>query len=113
MSDTGDRAPLWVAAAAIILLLALPLADGVPGRMLGVRVLLVAALVLIGFAAAKSSGPKSRTLLGDAVLLLVATAVLVLGDMAASGAVLLALAIGTLLWQRRRQPLAPLEGPRK
>jgi hypothetical protein len=95
-----------VAAAAVVLLLALPLADGVPGRMLGVRVLLVAALVLIGFAAAEGPGPRSRALLGDAVLALVATTVLVLGDVAATGTVLLAVAIGTLLWQRRRQSLA-------
>jgi hypothetical protein len=93
---------LWVALAATALTLGLPLVGDLPGRVLTVRVLLVGAIVLLGFAASGTSHRRNREQLVVAALaLLVFTAALVVRAITPTGVVLLSIAIGSLLWQRR------------
>ena len=102
-SRHGRRSPaLWVAIAATALSLGLPLVGDLPGRVLTVRVLLVAAIVLLIIAMAGSTTGQTRDhLVVAAVGLLVFTAALVSRGSAPTGVVLLAIAIGSLVWQRR------------
>ena len=103
MSGTNRQHPaLWVAVAATVLCLGLPIVAGFPGRVLTVRVLLVAAVVLITLAlAAPSVRQRERHLVAGAVVLLGFTMALLVRVLAPSGLVLLSIAIGSLLWQRR------------
>ena len=109
MSAERPRFALWVAAVATVLVLALPLvagADGtfeLPGRALTIRVLLVAALGLVLLCAVgrRDEPQRDRQLLGIAIALLVFAAAIVIRAITPAGAVLLAIAIGALLWQRR------------
>jgi hypothetical protein len=102
VSARRNGAPIFVAAGATALLLGLPLADGLPGKVLDVRVFIIGALVLIALAGlAGEHTSQARTLLAGAIASLVATAALVLSDIVATGAILLVIAIGSLLWQRR------------
>jgi hypothetical protein len=99
---TGHRPALWVAIAATVLSLGLPLEADLLGREHRVRVLLVGAIVLIALAlGAPTRRSKADHLVVAALVLLGFTAALVARAMVPSGAVLLALAIGSLLWQRR------------
>jgi hypothetical protein len=103
VSTTGRRSPaLWVAIAASVLCLGLPIVAGFPGRVLTVRVLLVGAVVLIALAlAAPVVRRRERHLVVGAVVLLGFTAALLVRALAPTGLVLLAIAIGSLLWQQR------------
>ena len=93
---------LWMALAATVLSLGLPLVADLPGRVLSVRVLLVGAIVLLAFAVAGSTGRRTRDhLVLGALGLLIFTAALVIRAVAPTGALLLAIAIASLLWQRR------------
>ena len=100
---------LWTALVATVLVLALPVvgtSDGsvtLPGRELTVRILLVAALVLTALAAAprSSSRRRARHLITAAVVLVGFTAALLIRFLTPTGAVLLTVVIGSLLWQRR------------
>jgi hypothetical protein len=107
--SNAARSPvlLWAAIVATILALALPLvgtADGsvsLTGRELTVRVLLVAALVLTALAVPRSSSRRrTRHLVTGAVVLVGFTAALLIRFLTPTGAVLLTVAIGSLLWQR-------------
>ena len=101
-AGSRHRPALWVAIAATVLCFGLPLVPGFPGRVLTVRVLLAGAVVLIALAlAAPSARRRERHLVVGAVVLLGSTAALVIRLVTPSGAVLLAIAIGSLLWQRR------------
>jgi hypothetical protein len=96
------RLALWVAIAATVLCLGLPIVAGFPGRVLTIRVLLVGAVVLIALAlAAPAARQRERRLVLGAVILLGFTAALIIRFLEPSGAILLAIAIGSLLWQRR------------
>jgi hypothetical protein len=101
--DHGHRSPaLWVAIAATALSLGLPLVGDLRGHVLSVRVLLVGAIVLLTVAVAESRERRTREhLVGAALVLLVFTAALVIRGVTSTGVVLLAIAIGSLLWQRR------------
>jgi hypothetical protein len=100
---------LWTALVATILVLALPVVgtpDGsvtATGRELTVRVLLVAAVVLTALAALPQSSSRRRNLhlITGAVVLVGFSAALLIGFLTPTGAVLLTIAIGSLLWQRR------------
>jgi hypothetical protein len=93
---------LWVAIAATALSLGLPLVGDLAGHVLSVRVLLVGAIVLLTVAAAGSQERRRREhLVVVALGLLVFTAALVVRAVTSTGVVLLAIAIGSLLWQRR------------
>jgi hypothetical protein len=93
---------LWMAIAATVLSLGLPLVADLPGRLLTVRVLLVGAIVLLAFAVGGSTGPRRRDhLVLGALGLLIFTAALVIRAVTPTGVVLLAIAIASLLWQRR------------
>jgi hypothetical protein len=100
---------LWTALVATVLVLALPVvgtADGsvaIAGRELTVRVLLVAALVLIAMVAVprSSSRRRARHLVTGAAVLVGFTAALLIRFLTPTGAVLLTLVLGCLLWQRR------------
>ena len=103
---TGEQGPgspaLWVALAATVLSLGLPLVGDLPGRVLTVRVLLVGAIVLLTVAVAGTKRSRARGQLVVAALgLLVFTLALVIRAITPTGVVLLAIAIGSLLWQRR------------
>jgi hypothetical protein len=103
-------APLWVAIVATVLSLGLPLAADLPGRALTVRVLLVGAVVLLAIAAFRSRPRDAREHLVVAALgLLVFTAALVIRAITPTGAVLLTIAIGSLLWQRHAWARSPDE----
>jgi hypothetical protein len=101
---------LWTAIVATVLVLALPIvgtADGsvtASGRELTVRVLLVAALVLTALAAATRSLSRRgvRHLVTGALVLVGFTAALLIRFLTPTGAVLLTVAIGSLIWARRR-----------
>ena len=96
------RPALWVAIGATVLCLGLPIVAGFPGRVLTIRVLLAGALVLIALAlAAPEARQRERRLVVGAVVLLGFTAALVIRFIEPAGAVLLAIAIASLLWQRR------------
>jgi hypothetical protein len=103
VSTASRRHPaLWVAIAATVLCLGLPLVAGFPGRVLAVRVLLVGAVVLIALAlAAPAARQRQRNLVVAALVLLGFTAALLIRVITTSGVVLLAIAIGSLVWQRR------------
>lgn len=109
MSTVRPTVGLWVAAVATTLALGLPLvanADGtieLPGRALTVRVLLVGALALVlRCALGRRPAPgHDRQLLTIALLLLVFSAALVVRLITPTGAILLSIAIGGVLWQRR------------
>jgi hypothetical protein len=91
-----------VAVGATVLCLGLPFVGDQPGRVLGVRVLLVGAIVLITFAVLGSKAQRTREhLVVAAIGLLIFTAALHIRELTPSGVVLLAAAIGGLLWQRR------------
>jgi hypothetical protein len=108
--SSAARSPvlLWTALVATILVLALPIVgapDGsvtATGRDLTVRVLLVAAVVLTALAAVPRSSSRRRTrhLVTGAVVLVGFTAALLIRILTPTGAVLLTIAIGALLWQR-------------
>jgi hypothetical protein len=98
----GGSPALWVALAATALSLGLPLVGDRPGRVLSVRVLLVGAIVLLGFAVSGTPHRRSREhLVVAALALLVFTAALVARAITPTGVVLLSIAIGSLAWQRR------------
>ena len=86
---------LWTALVAMVLVLGLPVIgarDGsamVTGRELPVRVLLVVAVV------------RTRHLVTGALVFVGFTAALLIRALTPTGAVLLTVAVGTLLWQRR------------
>ena len=109
MRATRQPVALWVAVAATVLALALPLvasADGtseLPGRALTIRVLLVGALGLAVFCAVgRANDPRrARRLLTIALVLLVFAAALVIRFITPTGAILLSVAIGGVFWQRR------------
>jgi hypothetical protein len=102
VSARQDRLLLFVAAAATALLLGLPLVGDVPGRALQVRVFLVATIVLLAIAAfGGNTIARTRLLVTSALVLLGATAALVLRDITPTGTILLAIAIGALAFQRR------------
>jgi hypothetical protein len=91
-----------MAIGATVLSLGLPLAAGLPGRVLTVRVLLVGAIVLLTLAAAGSARPRTRDhLVVGALGLLIFTAALIIRAVTPTGVVLLAIAIVSLIWQRR------------
>jgi hypothetical protein len=91
-----------MAIGATVLSLGLPLVADLPGRVLTVRVLLVGAIVLLTVAAAGSTRARTRDhLVVGALGLLILTAALVIRAVTPTGVVLLAIAIGGLLWQRR------------
>jgi hypothetical protein len=99
---------LWAALVATILVLALPVVgtpDGsvtATGRELTVRVLLVAAVVLIAMVAVprSSSRRRARHLITGAVVVVGFTAALLIRVLTPTGALLLTLVLGCLLWQR-------------
>jgi hypothetical protein len=109
--SNAARSPvlLWTALVATVLVLALPVIgtpDGsvtATGRELSVRVLLVAALVLIALVAVprSSSRRRARHLVTGAAVLVGFTAALLIRVLTPTGAVLLTLVLGCLLWQRR------------
>ena len=100
---------LWTALVAMVLVLGLPVIgahDGsamVTGRELTVRVLLVVAVVLTALAAVPRSSSRRHTrhLVTGAVVFVGFTAALLIRALTPTGAVLLTVAIGALLWQRR------------
>jgi hypothetical protein len=103
---TGDAArdgpALWVAIAATVLSLALPLVGDLPGRVLTVRVLLAAALVFLALALPRSRPQQAREhLVTAAIGVLVFAAALLVRAITPTGAVLLSIAIGSALWQLR------------
>jgi hypothetical protein len=110
-ASNAARSPvlLWTALVATILVLALPIvgtSDGsvtATGRELTVRVLLVAAVVLTALAAVPRSSSRRRTrqLVTGAVVLVGFSAALLIRFLTPTGAILLTVAIVTLLWQRR------------
>lgn len=90
---------LWVAAASTALSLGLPLHGGSPGRVLPVRVFLVAAIVLISIAAAGHLDRRTvRGLTSLAIGSLVATLGLVLAGVAPAGLIVLLVAVTALVW---------------
>jgi chromate transport protein ChrA len=101
--EHGHGSPaLWVAIAATVLSLGLPLVGDVPGRDHIVRVLLVGAIVLLIVAVAGARQRRTREHLVVASLgLLVFTVALLVRAISPTGVVLLSIAIGSLLWQRR------------
>jgi hypothetical protein len=109
--SNAARSPVlvWTALVATILVLALPVIgtpDGsvtAAGRELSVRVLLVAAIVLIAMVAVprSSSRRRARHLITGAAVLVGFTAALLIRFLTPTGAVLLTLILGCLLWQRR------------
>jgi hypothetical protein len=99
---SAGRLALWVAIAATAFTLVLPLEADLPGRALRERVLLVAAVVMVGIALAKpAERGTARRLVTGALVALVFALVLVLRDVTPTGIVLLAIAIVSLLWYRR------------
>ncbi len=109
--SNAARSPmlLWTALVATVLVLALPVVgtpDGsvtATGRELTVRVLLVAAIVLTALAAVPRSSSRRRSLhlVTGAVALVGFSTALLIRFLTPTGAVLLTVAIVTLLWQRR------------
>ena len=101
--EHGHGSPaLWVAIAATGLSLGLPLVGDLPGRAHIVRVLLVGAIVLLTIAVAGAKQRRTREHLVVAALgLLVFAVALVVRVISPTGVVLLSIAIGSLLWQRR------------
>ena len=103
VSGARPRAVLWVAAASPTLALGLPLNGDSPGRVLSVRVFLVAAIVLTTIAATGNLHPRAeRGLISLAIGSLVATLVLVLSGVAPAGLIALAVAFGALVWAREQ-----------
>ena len=85
-----------------MLSLGLPLVGRFPGRVLTVRVLLVGAIVLLlSRWPPRRCGDGNDTWSSAPLVLLVFTAALVVRASRPTGLVLLAIAIGSLLWQRR------------
>jgi len=103
VSGARPVAVLWVAAASTTLALGLPLHGDAPGRVLSVRVFLVAAIVLTTIAAAGNLDPRAeRGLISLATGSLVATLVLVLSGVAPGGLIALAIALAALVWARKQ-----------
>ncbi len=103
VSGARPVAALWVAAASTTLALGLPLQGDAPGRVLSVRVFLVAAIVLTTIAAAGQLEPRAvRGLISLAIGSLVATLVLVLSGVAPAGLIALAIALAALVWVRKQ-----------
>lgn len=98
----SGRPALWVALAAVVLSLGLPLVGDSPGRVLTVRVLLVGAIVLLIVALAGTKQHRTpEQLVVAALCLLVFTVALVVRAITPTGVILMSIAIGSLLWQRR------------
>ncbi len=99
---SGHRPALWVAIAATVLCLGVPIVPGLSGRQIEARVLLVGALVLIALAlgAARRRQPEGHLVVG-ALALLGLTAAILIRVLSPSGVVLLSIAIGSLLWHQR------------
>jgi hypothetical protein len=99
---SAGRLALWIAICAAAFTLVLPLEADLPGRVLRERVLLVAALLLLGVALATSAERSTaRRLVTGALVALVFALALLLPDINSTGFVLLAIAIGSLLLHRR------------
>lgn len=95
---------LWVAAASTALSLGLPLHGGTPGRVLPERVFLIAAIGLTSIAAAGHLDQRTvRGLISLAIGSLVATLALVLAGVAPAGLIVLLVALGALVWERKQR----------
>jgi hypothetical protein len=102
VSAQRRRPALWVAIAATVLSLGLPLVADLPGRLLTVRVLLAGAVVVLAVALATPTDPRrERRLTATALVLLGFTAALVVRAITPTGAMLMSIAIGSLVWERR------------
>jgi hypothetical protein len=99
---SGRRPALLVAMAATVLCLGVPIVPGLSGREFEARVLLVGAVVLIALAlGAARRRQREGHLVVAALFLLGLTTAILIRALTPSGAVLLSIAIGALLWQRR------------